>query len=536
MGSVAESIQEYKNALEPYIKPRDQAARIRRILALHLNSCLQGGQHLSGPISLVDLPCTVKPSQETQGLQREYLKALNANLKARKEFEETRCAEIDVSSTSVAKKGTTSDPLQEQIGIVKLKQKKEKLAIIQSYIDLLSQQPAAAPEFLTPDTILKGSPSLPQVPREVVDSFTVDETPPKRDLKELISELEKVVLRTKLLLRREEQLLQVVRDKSSASKGHVSDGAKLHALNLTRNELINWIETELSKASENDDALEEECHDETASTSRQTKNKTLDKASENINSQLLEIHDKYEKYVVARKKLLSLVAERPQPSLKPAIDIIEANSSDTPTSSPSYAHLLTPYFEALLALSREQRGMITNKSHLNVTLAKQIKDACQTLDHLAQESQLLPAHPMPGVSRHKLGLGEDLLSGIQDRLELCGRVKPWVFASDSAKIATLEAVAEKIEEGQLALEGSMRALQEIDHLFGRDIGKDEKSTKEDANNEDIWLATDKPGKGSRKHVEKVKANMPKPGDIWSVLDGKLGLANHDSATKKKGGI
>ncbi len=46
-------------------------------------------------------------------------------------------------------------------------------------------------------------------------------------------------------------------------------------------------------------------------------------------------------------------------------------------------------------------------------------------------------------------------------------MKSWVFAADSAKIATLESVAEKVEEGQLALEDSMKILGEVDRLLGR---------------------------------------------------------------------
>jgi hypothetical protein len=93
-------------------------------------------------------------------------------------------------------------------------------------------------------------------------------------------------------------------------------------------------------------------------------------------------------------------------------------------------------------------------------------------------------------------------------------VKPWVFAAESAKIATLEAVAEKIEEGQIALEKSMRTIGEIEGMLKPAAGNG--GEEEGA---DIWLADggeDRRGKGRR---EKAKGAR----DVWEVLDGNLGL-------------
>jgi hypothetical protein len=209
---------------------------------------------------------------------------------------------------------------------------------------------------------------------------------------------------------------------------------------------------------------------------------------------------------------------------EPAESITAAVTSREPID-----HLLTPYLDSLLALSREQKGLISYKSHFNITLAKQLKEACQAVDHLAAESQLLPKFTVPGSQGLKRGgLMDELSAGPSERPDLSSRVKPWVVASDSAKIATLEEVTEKVEEGQMALEGSMTALAEIDKLLGKGPQNQPPKVADEAG-EDIWLDTDKaPGKTqTRRHVEKKKAQKEQAEDIWAILDGGVGLVGQD---------
>ncbi|KAL0938963.1 uncharacterized protein CTRU02_205573 [Colletotrichum truncatum] len=517
MEPVPKAIQKVQASLEPYIKPREQVAYIRRALALHLEACGQSGP-IRSPLSLIDATCAVTPTKETRGLQREYLKALDANLKARNEYENTR-NDTATEPPSRHKRMDPRDQLEDQIALVKLKQKQQRLQTVQKYLDLLVRQPAASRDFLDLDDVFRDSPPLPDVPAAVVNSFTVSNASSKADLSGLAGQLEKVVLRAKLLLQREEQLLQDVRQRTGYLTDQVSNETKAHALDTTRAELINWIETELSKASG-------EAQDD-APSPRNGQDSQVDKI--NIDEQLAEIKDKYSKYIIARKSLLSMVSEQTQPVLKPGVETAGTSQSQTVPPAPT-THILIPYLEKLLALSREQKGMITQKSHINNVLSKQSKETRQALDHLAEESQLLPRHPMPGAGRPKSGFGEDFASALSERQALSERVKPWVFAADSAKIATLEAVAEKIEEGQVALEVSMTALQEVDTLLGQRAKETEKNAvDDDATEDDIWLnqgAASRPG--ARRHiVHHRNESAAKSGDIWSAIDGKLGLIGHE---------
>lgn len=172
--------------------------------------------------------------------------------------------------------------------------------------------------------------------------------------------------------------------------------------------------------------------------------------------------------------------------------------------------------------------MITQKSHMNLALGLQSKDASQIIGHLAEESQLLPQYPLKGATRRRSGLGDEMVLTSSERGGLSGKIQPWVFAADSAKIATLETVAEKVEGGQIALENSMKTLQDIDHLLGLDTEGQTEEPDEEPMEVDVWLNTgSKTPASARKHTDKRDKRNSK--DLWSNLHGNLGLLGHEDS-------
>ncbi|KAK0737608.1 hypothetical protein B0T21DRAFT_365656 [Apiosordaria backusii] len=520
-GDTSTTIQ---RVLDPYIRPREEAAQIRRILALHLDSSFKDGS-INEPLALVDAQ---KPSASsaTQGLYREYLEALNANIKAREEFRKhTRDRNhADESEEPNSPNGTDLDRLQEHLAIINLEKKRERLEAVEKHLIQLSQKPAASPDFMNPKEIFRDSRPLPNVPKEFVAALTLDNTTTKAHLKDLVDQLEKHVFKAKLLLKKEEQALEKVKSQSTARPETTTDNAKLEALNKTRIELIGWIEAELSKASGDDADHPPGSPDNRFRASRAPLNEPI-----NMGAQLASIKDKYNQYLEARKSLLQLINQQPKPVINPHRPE-DRNPQDESSSSSQPApagQLLTPYLEQLLSLSREQKGLIAQKSHLNSTITKQIKENTLVLDHLAQESQLIPSHPMPGANRAK-SANNTLSSGADDHRQVSGRVKPWVYAAEQAKIATFETVAEKIEEGQVALEGSLQTLAEIDLLLGRNAtGAGDEGTQE----EDLWMGAESSSPARRhtrrgsKMVEPTAA--AKTGTVWDMVNGNLGLLRSD---------
>lgn len=513
MTSTCQDVQE---ALKPYIRSRDEVAYIRRVLALHLDSCLKDGSACS-PLALVESSHGVNLSQDTRGLHEEYLKALNANITARAENSQVLQDLNRATGPRGAPTPAALDYLDEHLVRIKLQKKLEKLQVLEKYLNLLRHKPAASSSFLDPEAIFEDTRPLPAVPSEVVHGFAQRETTGKTDLKDLIGRLEKQVLRTKLLLKGEEQLLEEVKARSEIQPESISESAKLGALNTTRNELISWIESELGKAGDAPDDPEEAAEDIESTVH----------SGDNIEERLASIKEKYTQYLAMRKSLLQLVSQQPQPETQPQTGSLE--STPAPTAPPAPAnHLLTPYLENLLAVAHEQKALIGQKSHFNIAIAKQLKDNSQTLDHLAEESNLLPSYPMPGTSRRGLGFGDSMMA--PESLDASSRVKPWVFAADSAKIATLEAVAEKVEEGQLALESSMKDLDEIDRLLGRRSAKRECDPESAvAEDDDIWLKEESGAKseGPRKHAKKP-STAGEAEDAWSILEGNLGLLRSEN--------
>lgn len=515
----AEQVQTIQKALEPYVRPREEAEHIRRVLALNLRSCHEHGpQH--GPLALVDSDCTLK-STDARGLQRDYLKALHANIKAQREYESVKQTQTAKETRSSTKGSSLHDVsrLEEHITATKLRKKQERLQTVEKYLGILAEKPAASPDFLQPENIFKGATRLPDVPKTVVSSFTVDNSAAKTDLKALVDRLEKAVLRSKLLLKQEEKLLDEVKSRSTASPATVSDGARLAALNATKNELIAWMETELSKASTNDESAEVEALGD----NDRGKDK-VDKAA--VEDQVAQIKDKYASYVAARKSLVQIVAQVPQPSIKPPNEAIQRGGLELVAPDPA-THLITPYISNLLAVAQEQKASIAQKSHLSSVLAKQTDESTRALRRLAEESQILPDS---FTQQRNDGVG----AASSDKVgqEITTRAQPWVYAADSAKLATLEAVAEKIEEGQMALERTTKHIAEIDQLLGRTGPQGEEEGEEDTM-DDIWLAeTQSPQKG-RSTSNKAKGSVGKgPRDIWMTLDGNLGLINSEDSQRR----
>ncbi|KAG9507134.1 hypothetical protein J7337_000683 [Fusarium musae] len=515
MAKSSETAVTFQKTLDPYIKPREQVNYIRRVLALHLGTCSHDGP-VKKPVSLADPTRDVTLDSSSKGIYREYIEALKANVDACRKYEDA--AQSNLPSSSLAKDLSSSNELlEEQVSLLKLQAKQARLTAVQAHLDSLMQKPAAAPEYLDPEDVFHDATSLPSVPKEVVNSLVAQQSVKKTDLAEQVAQLEKTVLRAKLLLRREEQLLRETRANAQSIPDVISNGIRLHALNTTRNELINWIETELSKASGDEDGDEDGSKGHSQSIADQA----------TINDHLSTIKEKYASYLATRRSLLASAGGRFESS---AVPVLAPSSTKQQVEEPepaSSTYLLTPYIETLLALSKKQRAIITQKAHVNTTLGKEIKDNCQSLSHLEEESQLLPSQSVAPRSRRRSGLGEFLAS--DERSGLTGKVQPWVLAADSTKITTLENVAEQIEGGQLALENSMQTLQEIDQLLGQDEAAEEAETRADTTEDDVWLeAGPKSPSKARRHTEK---RITGPRDAWSILQGNLGLIGQGDAAQ-----
>jgi hypothetical protein len=505
-----------QNSLASYIRSRKEASHIRQALAAHVNSHLNHavGYTQEPAFALVHDSTSVKnTSGTTPGLRKEYLKAIRANIKARREYDRVcntntlRNGDLksrDVlsgSSYAASNSWDKSDQIDSYLSLIKQRQRHERLRILQDYVNKLEQKSAAATSYL--DQPNPQLPGLPQIPAEVVaSSASGNQELNHKALRDLIRGLEQAVLRAKVQLRKEKELLEQVKTGSlNKGRGGLSpvprDVQALQALDRTRNELITWVEEELGKAgdSESQDAPETHHHIPTD-------------ANESIEDQLVIVKAQYGRYIQARKTFIDTIAETVEPVLninpteKKEVDV-EDNETE---SSPSTTWIVSPYLRELQLISNEQKSSIQQKSHLTVGLAKQHKETVQLFDRLAHESHLLPAYPMKAAGRNIGNFDLDEMAG-KEMPSAAHRARAWTSAGESASTATKDFVLANTGKGEVAIEGARTALSTLDELLGHNSGQAASLV------DDIWT--------SETASSKVKAKIQ--GDIWAILDGNLGV-------------
>ena len=518
MSDAYEIVKRFQDGLQPHIKPREQTNYIRRILALHVSANTRDGL-AKQPLPLANAGHEPSPpSAETIGAYKEYAEALRVNATAQRQFDDAVQVNTDVLERRPTSDGHKGQFLDEQVTILRLRQKKQKLSIIQRYLDQLLEEPAASPNVLDPDRIFEGSKPLPSVPKEVVNSLVAEKGQNAPDTRDRRAALDKTFLRARLFLRQQEKLLQDTKARTRDRPDVPSNAAKLAALNATRNELINWIETELSLASTEDPA-------QTPEKSKGSGDVALDPST--IDAGLSGIKAKYSQYLNSRRELVSLASREPNTAALPDLSHTTSSPEAAQASSVSLDYLISPYIKMLMSLSNDQKALIAQKSHMNAVLSRQTKDTCQGLGHLAEESQLLPSYPMKDSLRRRSRLMDELTAKQSELPDLATRIRPWVFGADAAKIGKLESAAETIESGQIALEAAIKVLEDVERLLG--IHSESTQQPEDHSDvaNDFWLEADNPkGKFSRKHTDREHSER-KTGDIWAALQGNLGLIGHE---------
>jgi hypothetical protein len=520
-----------QSSMVPYIRSRQEASHIRQVLAAHLDMHVNHAPGQSQPpvLSLVHDSTSVETSSGTvSGLRKEYLRSLRANIKARREYDGvsntntlgnggdlTSTRDVAGSTYSAANVSSKSDHLDGYFALIRQRQRHERLRILQDYVDKIEQKSAAATLYLDQKT-----PQISRFPRVPVDivagSASSVQEPDRKVLKDLIRDLEQAVLRAKVQLKNEKQLLEQFKSKSSKEHRGDLDSASanvqtLQALGRTRNELISWVEEELGKAG---DSTPEEGHDPYLQSSEQTK--------ESIEDQLILVKAQYGRYVQARKAFIDAVSDAVEPDL--VISPSDRKESDLedlePESTPSTTWILSPYIRELQLISNEQKTSIQQKSHLTVSLAKQHKETMQLFDRLAHESHLLPAYPRSAFNPSRRNNGQfdlDEMTG-KEVPNASHKARAWTYAAESSSATTKDAVLANTKEGQAAIEGARDMLSTLEQLLGHRNSRIEPILDDD----DIWTSETKSSKTRvSRSTQKIKST-PCHGDFWAVLDGNLG--------------
>lgn len=527
MGDIQKTIEHIQEAVRPYLRSREHAEQVRRLLCLHLREAL--GNYLPGqPLSLIDGTFSVTQDDSSTGLEQEYLEAVQRYTSTVAEFQKVQNAG---STQAAGESGRTASrqPLDDHILSVKLQKKGRSLEVVHKHIDAVAQQPMAGDAAHDLRSVLEDAKPLPEVPSKIVDSFATEGNAGGADLGDFMNRLDMILLKSRLLLKREAELLQEAKSNSSATPGSASDGARARALDATRTQLINWIEEELSKASDEGDTPAEEgvsgngSSEDTGVT--QKDEKTQEQIKKRIEKDLGGIEAKYAQYVSSRKTLIEALGR--------SRSLLSKTIHDHPPSEEVAAlveqhqpmiYLELPYIANALSKLQEQRAHISHKTSLNTSLGRQLKDASLAIEHLADESQLLPDYPMPFTQPAAQSSEDSLGATSAEKPDLTGQVKPWAYAADSSKIAAFETITEKIEEAQMAMEDAVATLTKADKLLGKEAQTDSGA---DEGESDIWLANEGSSSKTKPRAEKKETDEAMARDIFSSLKLNLGLLGRE---------
>ncbi|RYC63719.1 hypothetical protein CHU98_g2482 [Xylaria longipes] len=508
-----------REALERLLRPRGELVAEKRAVIQELARNL-GQEQLSSPIFLVNPDKPVSSSDAPQEKQRAFIEAVQKNIKLQKELSRLRAehraaASATTSTPSSTRADAERELLEEQLECNRLEKERQRLEALNKCYAELDRQPAASPDFLDPKVMFQDCAPFPELPKELVEGFTKDQEAPDQEAQELVSRLRKATMRQKLVLEHDQRKLEALKAKHPIDPKDVPPEAQVAALNAVKNSLVNWIETMLSKAGEG------ESEDAGNSPSKEAENKDFDR-----DTQLAEIEKEYKRHIELRKQIMASMSQlrKLKESPRPQEEAQEsAPAAPLPANPEPQTYLLTPYLEKLQALSQEQKGLVQEKAHINATIAKQQQETNKALRRLAQDSKLLSKHAPPKSEKSHSSLS---FAKATKSATITEQVRPWLFAADSAKIATLEAVAEAVDKGQMSIEDAMQALDQVSMLQNkgplqvpkeREAGSAERSTGTSEEDE-------KSGASVERRTKK-KSVKDEQKSIWSILDGNLGLIN-----------
>lgn len=529
-------------SLAPYIRTRQETLRIRRILSVFLAQNVDGAKPLSRTSLAVpsDDARIKRIPPEVSGIRKKYLKALQAHVKAREEYEQfvqgpdqealkaMRQEQQQIDDDSSAHVATYLELLQAQ-------RRYQKLRILQDYLDLLAQKDAAKSDYLTLESISKEISGPP----ELLSTASVESssliTSSEDAIKALTLRLEKAVLRTQNAAEKERQLLVQVKSEhhyeaNSEETNCPDTSAEVFALSETRDELIRWIEQKLAEGNQSEDTDKESIVDQ-------------ERTSLDVDQRKKAVEAKYEDYLQTRQSLVELMSERrafPSHKLvkKQGDATFYSNSQGNETSTYE-ASLVLPYLtEYISPASIAQKGFLQQESHLSQTLVEQSRRTVKVLERLADESHLLSNHPLPAMQprfQHAVAaLGSGLRPTTPGSTE-CGtrpeaqsviQARAWAFAAAAARSAKDDELRERLDHGEKTLEIAKRRIKDLKEILG--IESEGEETKDE--DEDLWMERDAK-KFKQKPMEKREVGGRGSLGIWAGLDGNVSL-NDDSPPDK----
>ncbi|KAI5286204.1 carbamoyl-phosphate synthase (glutamine-hydrolyzing) cpa2, partial [Ascosphaera aggregata] len=460
----------------PYVRTRQEALEIRRTITAFLTSQIApqhglGSAHM--PLCVPHGVITVKeiPVQTEGSKYSEYLSALRANAAANREYhdllEQYRSSRQDGSGGLHTSEDATQR-LQAYTSLLQSRCEREKLEIYRQYLSQLSQIEGSQYGYLS---LSDEQSQVSQLSQKLATHIRQDDLFSEgegQDVEHLIARLERSVIQAKTEAQGEaDKLAEVKCFQPSQDPGSqpTSEGARLHALCRTRDELVRWVEGALTMSNNGDESTNVDDLIE--------ENSGHDHLGEDGRSYIME---QYDAYLESRKTLLSTVVDflRPIPekqSLSSRRHSLQAQTSHTTTAvdvSPIFSYVT----QQLVPLSKVRAASNLQSKHLSSNVTKESREILQMLNRLQEESQLLHEYSLMEDSnswqqQHRRSMSApdaSLRASKVDQnpaLAVFKRAEVWTAAAETAGLATNTAVTEQIESGTKYLENADNTMKDV---------------------------------------------------------------------------
>ncbi|KAJ5281707.1 hypothetical protein N7478_007079 [Penicillium angulare] len=527
-------IPSFVRQLTPYVKTEQETLRIRQVLTSYLRSLIvfnddtAHASHLALCAPADAVQDVKRIPIELTGLRKEYLKALQANVAARKEFnglsdDVASLRRQRVSRTRPADPADPQEPgadLRDYLLLLRDRRRHSKLQIFQHYLEEFRQKGAT--------TVDLGEESIAQqsvLPEGLETDTSGGRNGTDTDLDGLVHKLERAVVRARTQLDQEKRLFEKAKaqhDSREETSEDLTTAVKAQALQRTRDELVQWVEERLVSEVDPDESLVQDMPPE-----------EIEKAQRLLEEQKAHIKEQYEAYLQARRQLLDVASRACQPATvppkPPSRSTYRMEIPPEEISPPIPVDVLSYATETLIPLSKSQKSLALQKSYLSALLAKEKSTTLRALHRLRDESHLLHEYPMlahqPRFKHAVAALSSRNSSQSPDEKqsdELVSLAEAWSFASDAAASNEREYIQQKLLLGTEVNQDARKVLgdvygtlnQDLDSVLQEGVDPEQRTT-------DIWTSEARTVRGTGDHSGSRLEKRPK--GPWSGLSGRIGV-------------
>ncbi|KAL4979818.1 hypothetical protein BDW66DRAFT_126136 [Aspergillus desertorum] len=523
----------FAQPLAPYIKSRPEAVRIRQALTNYLRSqitfidndpehpdCL-AHSHLSLCVSDNAVADVKRIPAKLTGLRKEYLQALQANVAARNQRQliaEKLSAERSEETGTERSSQDSSLDLQAYLQIVHNRRQYAKLQVFKHCLHELRNRNTPRTEDFDTQERRNQTALLEEFGDESQVNGAVG-----ADIEELVHKLERAVIRAKLQLDREKKLYAELQA-GSVSESHRTEepalSVKAGALQVARDELVQWVEEKLVGGGDSEEAPVQELSAE-----------EMEESARILEEQKARIVQQYAIYTETRKRLLEAAARACQPvstaSVETATRPLEVRTPSTEEALPiEPLEVLSYASDVLHPVFQTQRSLAVQKLYLSGMLAKEKSTTMRMLNRLRDESHLLPEYPiLARQPRFKYAAAAINLRNAVNQADhakqdqLVKMAEAWAFASSAAGSEEKEYVEKKVEDGSEHADRAHQELQKVYDLLNQDL-EEALEGDQDKNDSDIWAHEPRSTRSSAR-LARAGKHLKGP---WTRLNGKMRVA------------